>query len=344
MLMRSPVLRRCVALDIHARGAQHPMKRAADARLSAIGYRLSAIFISVAVVILASGCGITSANRANDPSTLPTTRTPSPVAATLAQVAPIAYNYQVVKRYPHNTTAFTEGLVYVGDDTLYEGTGLYGQSSLREVQLSTGQVAHQVNVSDPTFFGEGVALVGDTIFQLSWQNCVGFLYHRIDFTQYGQFHYPQASGGSCAMEGWGLTYDGAQLIMSDGTSTLSFIDPVATITSGTLAIMRRVQVTLNGNPVHNLNELEYINGSVFANVWMTNTIMRIDPATGQVTGTLDLSGLLNPPESGDNVLNGIAYDATGNRLFVTGKRWPALFEITLVPPLAYRLHMPLVAS
>ena len=305
----------------------------------------------VAVAILASGCGVASADRTNGlilstPITIPATRTPPPDAATRAQAAPITYGYQVVKRYPHDTKAWTEGLVYVGDNTLSESTGEYAQSSLRNVSLSSGQVVQQVGLGNAQFYGEGISPVGDTIFQLTWQNCVGLLYHRADFTRYGQFSYPRASGGGCAMEGWGLTYDGTQLIMSDGTSTLSFIDPAATITSGTLAITRQVQVTLSGNPVLNLNELEYINGSVFANVWMTTTIVRIDPATGHVIGTVNLSGLLSPSEQvGADVLNGIAYDAAGDRLFVTGKYWPTLFEITLVPPVAHHLlHMPLVAT
>jgi glutamine cyclotransferase len=279
--------------------------------------------------------------------TPPPAKTPPPAPATPAtapaQAAPITYSYQVVKRYPHDTQAWTEGLVYVGDDMLYEGTGEYAQSSLREVRLSTGKVLRSTGLGDPKLYGEGISPVGDTIFQLTWKNCLGLLYHRADFTQYGQFSFPQASGG-CAMEGWGLTYDGAQLIMSDGTSTLSFVDPAATIQSGRLAITRQVQVTLRGDPLFNLNELEYIDGAVFANVWLTNTIVRINPATGEVTGTLDLGGLLSPSERASaRELNGIAYDAVGGRLFVTGKYWPALFEIKLVPPLAYRLSMPLVA-
>ncbi len=301
------------------------------------------------MVFLCVGCTPTSSSASAIGTPITAALAPTPRVAPLAapspaQAAPITYSYQVVRRYPHDPRAFTEGLVYVGDDTLYEGTGEYNQSSLREVRLSTGQVLRQVNLSDPTLFGEGVSPVGDTIFQLTWQSCVGFLYHRADLTRYGQFSFPQASGGGCAMEGWGLTYDGAQLIMSDGTSRLSFIDPVATIQSGKLAITRQVPVTLGGSPVIHINELEYVHGAVFANIWMTNTIMRIDPATGQVTGTLDLSGLLSPAErAGTDVLNGIAYDSAGDRLFVTGKYWPALFEIKLAPPLAYLLRMPLVA-
>jgi glutamine cyclotransferase len=319
--------------------------------------RLAAL---ASVGLLCLGCSSASTIGAGGltsptPITAPLNRTPvliTPLAKTpraipspaTAPAAPLTYSYQVVKRYPHDTAAWTEGLVYMGDDTLYESTGEYAQSSLREVRLSTGEVLRSTGLGDPKLYGEGISPVGDTVFKLTWQNCLGLLYHRADFTQYGQFSFPQASGG-CAMEGWGLTYDGTQLIMSDGTSRLSFIDPAATIQSGKLAIIRQVQVTQSGSPVFNLNELEYINGAVFANVWLTNQIVRIDPATGQVTGTVDLSGLLSPSERASaRELNGIAYDAAGDRLFVTGKYWPALFEIKLVPPFAYLLNMPLVAS
>jgi len=211
------------------------------------------------------------------------------------------------------------------------------------VRISTGQVLHTVGLGDPSLYGEGISPVGDTIFMLTWQNCRGLLYHRADFAQYGQFSFPQTNG-LCAMEGWGLTYDGSQLIMSDGTSTLSFIDPAATISSGKLTIVRQVQVTRQGLPVTMLNELEYINGSVFANVWLTNQIVQIDPASGHVIGVVDLTNLLSPAEKASaNVLNGIAYDSQGNRLFVTGKYWPALFEISLQPPISYQLDLPLVA-
>lgn len=311
--------------------------------------RLAAL---ISVALLCIGCSPVSAiggggQTLPTPISAPLNRTPAAITPAAAQAAPTTYSYEVVKRYPHDTQAWTEGLVYVGDDTLYESTGEYAKSSLREVRLSSGAVLRSTGLGDPRLYGEGIAPVGDTIFQLTWQNCLGLLYRRADFTQSGQFSLPQASGG-CAMQGWGLTYDGAQLIMSDGTSTLSFIDPAATMRSGRLAITRQVQVSLSGRPVINLNELEYIGGAVFANVWMTNTIVRIDPATGQVTGQADLSGLLSPADyqgsPPPDVLNGIAYDAAGDRLFVTGKYWPALFEIKLAPPIAYRLDMPLVTS
>ncbi|NTW96986.1 MAG: glutaminyl-peptide cyclotransferase [Oscillochloris sp.] len=309
-------------------------------------------FVWIAALALATllFCGCASApSSAASEVRLPTPITAPPIATAPpapAQSAPVRYSYQVLNRYPHDTSAWTEGLVYLGDDTLYESTGDYASSSLREVRLSTGQVLHTVglgNPVDPMLYGEGISPVGDTVFMLTWQNCLGLLYHRANFTQYGQFSFPR-SGTNCAMEGWGLTYDGSQLIMSDGTNTLSFIDPAATIQSGQLAITRQVQVLDGqGNPVRNLNELEYINGSVFANVWMTNQIVQIDPTTGYVIGQIDLSGLLTPTEQASaNWLNGIAYDTPGDRLFVTGKYWPALFEITLVPPISYQLNLPLV--
>ncbi len=210
------------------------------------------------------------------PPALPTAAPQASSAPAPAQLGPPAYSYQVLQRYPHDPAAWTQGLVYVGDDTLYEGTGDYQLSSLRKVRLATGEVLQQVGLGNPTLYGEGIAVVGETIFQLTWQNCIGLLYDRGSFANTGQFSYPQANG-TCAMEGWGLTYDGAQLIMSDGTSTLSFIDPAATAQSGQLAIVRQVQVTRQGQPLNRLNELEYIKGSLFANIWMTNTIVQIDP-------------------------------------------------------------------
>lgn len=268
---------------------------------------------------------------------------PAEATAQPAEAAPTTYTYRVINRFPHDANAWTQGLIYMGDDRLYEGTGEYARSSLREVRLSTGEVVRAVGLCAPVecnLYGEGIAVVGDTVFQLTWQDCVGLLYNKDTFEQTGRFNYPQV-GGQCAMQGWGLTYDGSALIMSDGTSTLSFVDPQATVQSGQLAIVRQMQVTDRGQPVTNLNELEYINGEVFANVWKTDWIARIDPATGVVRGWVDLSGLLSGPEDDvADVLNGIAYDAAGDRLFVTGKYWPALFEIKLDPKVSY---LPLIA-
>lgn len=223
--------------------------------------------------------------------------------------------YTVVQAYPHDRGAFTEGLVFV-DGGFYESTGLNGASTLRRVALATGQVQQQVKLSGQ-YFGEGAAVFGDRIYQLTWQSGLGFVYDRAKLTQTQTFTY--------TTEGWGLTHDGRRLIMSDGTPTLYFRDPQ------TLAVTGQVTVTDNGTPVSQLNELEYINGLVYANVWQTDRLARIDPATGRVLSWIDLTGLLPAADRAQpvDVLNGIAYDAAADRLFVTGKWWPKLFEITL---------------
>jgi len=188
---------------------------------------------------------------------------------------------------------------------------------LRRVDLETGQIQQLLDLPEQ-FFGEGIALFGDKIFQLTWHAKVGFIYDRESFEQLGTFHYPT--------EGWGLTHDGQQLIMSDGTSTLHFLDPE------TLGEIGQVQVTYRGEQVRTLNELEYVQGEVYANVWKTNVVVRIDPQTGEVVGLIDLKGLLGPEDLSQpvGVLNGIAYDEENDRLFVTGKLWPKMFEIELV--------------
>ncbi|MBL8055506.1 MAG: glutaminyl-peptide cyclotransferase [Anaerolineales bacterium] len=223
--------------------------------------------------------------------------------------------YRVVQAFPHDPEAFTQGLVYLAGE-LYEGTGLNGRSSLRRVALESGAVQQRLDLPGD-YFGEGVAVLGDRIFQLTWQNRVGFVYDRRSFTQLQTFAY--------STEGWGLTHDGQRLILSDGTATLYFLDPA------TLAVTGQVAVADAGTPVVRLNELEYINGLVYANLWQTDRIARIDPATGQVVSWIDLTGLL-PPEDRQqpvDVLNGIAYDEAADRLFLTGKLWPKLFEVKL---------------
>jgi len=202
------------------------------------------------------------------------------------------------------------------DGFLYEGTGLNGRSSIRKVRLENGEVLQIQNV-DSQYFGEGIAVKSDTLYELTWQSEIGFLYDRATFKRKGTFNYRG--------EGWGLTCDGQRLIMSDGSAFLRFLDPV------TLKEQSRIQVKDGGTPVANLNELEYVRGEVFANVWQSERIARISPTTGRVTGWIDLDGLLTPREAqAADVLNGIAYDAVGNRLFVTGKLWPKLFEIELL--------------
>ena len=232
-----------------------------------------------------------------------------------AAAAPVG-GYRVVRAYPHDPDAFTQGLV-IADGRLFEGTGLNGRSSVREVELETGRVLRRRPLA-PEHFGEGLTELGGRLFQLTWTGGVGFVYDRATFEPVRRFSY--------AGEGWGLTHDGRRLIMSDGTAQLRFLDP------GTLAETGRITVTDEGRPVPRLNELEWVEGEVFANVWTTDRIARIDPATGRVTGWIDLSGLLSPADRAGrpvDVLNGIAYDRARKRLFVTGKLWPKLYEITL---------------
>ena len=233
-----------------------------------------------------------------------------------AAVAPVQ-RYKVVGSYPHDPRAFTQGLVY-NDGVLYEGTGLNGQSSIRKVRLETGEVL-QVRRLEAQYFGEGIAIWRGSLVQLTWQSGIGFVYDKASFERTTTFNY---SG-----EGWGLTHDGTHLVMSDGSAQLRFLDPK------TFREVRRATVRDGGQPVSQLNELEYVRGEIFANVWQTERIARIAPSTGQVKGWIDLHGLLPPPEAaGADVLNGIAYDTAGDRLFVTGKLWPRLFHIELIPP------------
>ena len=238
--------------------------------------------------------------------------------APVAESVPVE-GYEVVHSWPHDPTAFTQGLV-LHQGRLYEGTGMNGRSSLREVELSTGAVLRQSRL-DRQYFGEGIALRGNRLYQLTWRSQVGFIYDASTFEKVGQFTYPT--------EGWGLTVtdDGDSLVMSDGTSTVRFLDPT------TFAVRRTVTVTDGGHEISQLNELEFVRGELYANVWMTNRIVRIDPATGHVKGWIDLTGLLPPEErtGNEDVLNGIAYDAASDRLLVTGKDWPKLFEIRVVP-------------
>jgi glutamine cyclotransferase len=223
------------------------------------------------------------------------------------------YTYAIVNTYPHDPEAFTQGLVF-DDGTLYEGTGLWGESTLRRVDLETGSVLQRVALASQ-YFGEGVTILDDRIIQLTWRSNIGFVYDRGSFDLLDTFAYPT--------EGWGITHDGTHLIMSDGTSTLYFLDPE------TFEETRRVTVADYNGPVTRLNELEYIRGEVYANVWRTDQIARIDPGTGRVLGWIDLGGLLDPADitSPVDVLNGIAYDVETGRIFVTGKWWPRLFEI-----------------
>jgi glutamine cyclotransferase len=228
------------------------------------------------------------------------------------------YGYKIINTYPHDGSAFTQGLVYA-DGVLYEGTGQYGRSTLRRVDLNTGRILKQTSLAD-TLFGEGVAIWKDRLIQLTWQSGLGLVYGKDNLTQISEFSYPT--------EGWGITSDGKRLIMSDGTNKLHFLD------AETFAEQRQLSVTADGVAVQGLNELEYIKGKIYANMWPTDWIVIISPDTGEVNGCVNLQGILQRinGQEGHNVdvLNGIAYDASGDRLFVTGKLWPNLFEIELI--------------
>ena len=227
------------------------------------------------------------------------------------------YTYKVVHAYPHDPTAFTEGLFYL-DGFLYESTGLEEHSSVRKVKLETGEVVQKHDLP-PQYFGEGIVNWKNRLDQLTYKSEVGFVYDLGSFATKSQFEYPG--------EGWALTQDGKRIIMSDGTPEIRFWDPE------TLKELGRITVTDDGQPLKNVNELEWIKGEIYANVWTTDRVICIDPATGKVTAHIDLTGLLDPSlrvEGETDVLNGIAYDAKGDRIFVTGKKWPKLFEIQLI--------------
>jgi glutamine cyclotransferase len=236
-------------------------------------------------------------------------------AGIAANAAVPEYTAVIVKRFPHDPNAFTEGLLYHGG-FLYESTGVAGQSSIRKVVLATGAVV-QEKALDSMYFGEGIGIWKDELIQLTWQNHIGFVYNLETFAQRSTFPY--------AGEGWALTQDGSHLIMSDGTDLIRFLDPDTLRESG------HIHVTCDGHPVRNINELEWIKGEIYANVWLTDVIVRINPANGVIAGLIDLTDLVSASvvRSTDNVLNGIAYDADADRLFVTGKLWPVLYQITL---------------
>jgi len=233
-------------------------------------------------------------------------------------VEPIpVYGYRIVNVYPHDRGAYTQGLDFAGG-YLYEGTGGEGRSSLRRVELKTGRILQEYRLED-RYFGEGITVLKDRIFQLTWRNREGFVYDRSSFRRLHTFRYDH--------EGWGITHDGRRLIVSDGSATLHFIDPQTLREVGALQVRDE-----GGGSVTGLNELEYVQGTIYANVWPTDRIAVINPRTGSVTGWVDMAGLLTAfdARSGVDVLNGIAYDPAGDRLFVTGKMWPHLFEIKVV--------------
>jgi glutamine cyclotransferase len=231
---------------------------------------------------------------------------------------PVIYDVKIIRAYPHDPEAFTQGLLFDGG-FLYESTGLKGRSSLRKVELETGKVL-QLRPLPPEYFGEGLAARGQELIQLTWKSGLGFVYSKSDFTPRRQFGY--------ATEGWGITWDGERFIMSDGSSVLRFLDPHSFTETGRLAVRE------NGGPEAMLNELEFIKGEIFANIWQKDLIVRISPTTGDVVGKIDcgvLRAALGPTPGAAEALNGIAFDAAHNRVFVTGKLWPKLFEIELIP-------------
>jgi glutaminyl-peptide cyclotransferase len=229
------------------------------------------------------------------------------------------YRYRVVHAYPHDPAAYTEGLFY-RDGALYEATGTVGASSVRKVALRSGKVLRQTATPWPDY-GEGIVAWKDRLIQLTWQDHEGIVYDLATLTPRAKFAYPG--------EGWALTDDGTHLLMSDGTPTIRVLDP------DSLKQVGRIEVTADGKPLANLNELEWVKGELYANVWLTDRIARIDPASGKVMGWIDLTGLgpdpASLPDPTNDVLNGIAYDAAHDRLFVTGKCWPQLYEIRLLP-------------
>lgn len=223
------------------------------------------------------------------------------------------YQVQVIAVYPHDPQAFTEGLIY-DNGFLYESTGLYGESSLRKVDLNTGEVIHLVKVEDQ-YFGEGLTLVDSTLIQLTWESKAAFLYDKNTLELEKAVCYPY--------EGWGITYDGNHLIVSDGSNLLRFLDP------RNFCLIRELPVSSEEKPIEQLNELEYVDGKIYANVWHTDIIIIIDPQNGEVVGWIDLTSLEEKRNTGEDVPNGIAYDAKDNRLFVTGKRWSHIYEIQI---------------
>jgi len=265
--------------------------------------------ISGLVLLAAAACGVSGGGQQADPGD-----TREPVAT---QGSPFR-DFAIVNEYPHDATAYTQGLCFL-DGFLYEGTGRYGESSLRRVELASGKVLDSVNLRR-TYFGEGVAILDERIYQLTWRSRQGFIYTGDDLEVQGEFSYET--------EGWGLTTDGTHLIMSDGTASLYFLDP------GSFEVVRTLEVRDDDGPVRMLNELEFVEGAILANVWQREVILEISPDTGAVTAEFDMAGLVayEGARGLDSVLNGIAYDAKAKRLFVTGKLWSRVYEVELRRP------------
>ncbi len=291
------------------RGQAPPLRSAPSSRLPRWA------FIMVPMIAIALALALFWHFR---PSPRPERITPSEVAAAAASAsdAPERLKVKVLSTRPHDPEAFTQGLVLQGG-TLYESTGLYGKSSLREVDPKTGAVRRKVAVP-AEYFAEGLALVDDRLLQITWKEEKTLVYNRADFKPAGEFRYDG--------EGWGLCSDGARLVMSDGSNRLTFRDPK------TFAVLSILDVTLAGKPANQLNELECVDGAIYANVWQTDDILRIDPRDGRVTAVVDASGLLTPEERGKtDVLNGIAWNPETRTFLITGKLWPKMFEVQFVP-------------
>jgi len=266
---------------------------------------MARIFLIVVILLslLCVQCNGGGANT-NSPSNNPPANAPVPTLG-----------YQIVNIWPHDPSAFTQGLVYL-DGKMLESTGQEGRSSLRNVELQSGKILKKVDVPLP-YFAEGIALLNNKIYQLTWQHQLGFIYDAGSFEKVGEFKYDG--------EGWGLTTDGRSLILSDGSNRLRFLDP------DSFRVTKTIAVVDGKSPVRELNELEFVNGEIYANIWHDDRIATINPQNGHVNAWIDLTGLLQPGDVQDPeaVLNGIAYDQSGNRLFVTGKLWPRLFEIKI---------------
>ena len=279
------------------------------------------VLTAVILTLILAACGQPLTNSATLSTITPTepvvcTDTTNPTGTTAAAHAPL-YGIRIINTYPHDATAFTQGLQFV-DGVLIEGTGLYGRSTLRRVEPETGQVIKQIAL-DPSFFGEGITVFDNRIYQITWKEQTAFVYALDSFTPLRTHTY--------TTQGWGLTHDGSCLIMSDGSNLITFRDP------DTFEVVVTLPVFDANGSVTQLNELEYIDGEIYANIWRQNRIARISPETGEVTGWIVLDELANlvGATNADDVLNGIAYDEENGRLFVTGKRWPTLFEIELQP-------------
>jgi glutamine cyclotransferase len=275
--------------------------------------RAAAVLVLFATVGLVGTAGAFGACRDADKN-VTARETADASLATPAARTP-GYTYEIVATYPHDPKAFTQGLQW-HDNRLFESTGQVGESGIREVELTTGRVLRQQPL-EPPHFGEGIVILGNTLYQITWQSGKAFTYDWKTFTRQMSFGYDG--------EGWGLTSDGTAIIMSNGTSSITFRDP------RTFVVSKTITVSDHGTPVSQLNELEWVKGEIWANVWQSDQVARIDPATGSVTGWIDLSGLLSKMDrtGSEDVLNGIAYDAANDRIFVTGKLWPSLFEIKL---------------